>query len=410
MKILTVAEYIPTPPQMAGSPRSFCFARELSRDHEVSLVIFGDRATDAAEIDALEDSGVYTEIELLPRPNGEVPLHRRIAHSLTNQWYKYNGVLRPEYLAETSRRIDEIVRDRGIDVIYADGLGSVQFISTRHDSRVFLDMCDTPAGFYRRILGFRKSFWSRWSGMRAVKSVELWQARSIQRFPVTLVISEAEKSALGPDVRLGDVRVISNGIDSAYFCPEEVDVEQGLYVFVGVMGYGPNRDGAVFFADEVMPRVAEWEPTARFVAVGKGADDELKARYAGSRTEFTGEVDDVRPWVRRAEAFVCPLRTGAGLKNKVLVAMATRVPVVCSRLSLEGIDATPGEHLLVADTPEEYLEAFQFLRTSPEGRAEMIENAYRFVIERFTWESKRRQLNDLVESIARRSEAPSPVS
>src|SRR5690606_1868261 len=70
---------------------------------------------------------------------------------------------------------------------------------------------------------------------------------------------------------------------------------------------------------------------------------------ASDRIKVTGRVPDVRPYLARASAFVCPLRFGAGIKNKVLEALALGLPVIATPLSVDGIHIQPDESALVAE-------------------------------------------------------------
>jgi glycosyltransferase involved in cell wall biosynthesis len=71
----------------------------------------------------------------------------------------------------------------------------------------------------------------------------------------------------------------------------------------------------------------------------------------------TGTVPDVRPYLAHAAVSVAPLRVARGVQNKVLEAMAMALPVVVSPQALEGIDASPGAEVLLADGAEAFAQA-----------------------------------------------------
>lgn len=70
----------------------------------------------------------------------------------------------------------------------------------------------------------------------------------------------------------------------------------------------------------------------------------------------TGFVEDVRPYIRRAEVYVCPIRDGGGTKLKILDALAMGKPVVAHPVAIEGIDVETEKHVLTAETPEEFVQ------------------------------------------------------
>jgi glycosyltransferase involved in cell wall biosynthesis len=400
MNILMLSAIVPTPSFLPGSPRAFCFARELSSMHEVSLVLLPGFEIDERNVEVLRESGVYTSIERFPELTPVQPgLKNRLIHFLNNGWHLSQCYLRPEYLARARARILEICREQAIDVIYADGLALAQYVPDEYVDRTFMDLCDSLSAFYIKAAAARTRRVDRYKAERAVRAVRREEQRAIRRFPVTTVISEVERSAVSGHAPAEKVHVICNGTDSDYFHPTTCQPERGHLVFFGVMNFFPNADGALHFVRDLFPRIRAALPEATVAIVGKGPAPELQAENGKGGVTITGEVDDIRPWVHRAEAFVCPLRIGAGVKNKLLAAMAMKVPVICSRLSLDGVAAVPGTHLLVADTPEEYLAAIRSLRESPGRREALIENGYNLVIDHYSWKSKRKELNEVLERV-----------
>src|SRR5262249_33189131 len=62
----------------------------------------------------------------------------------------------------------------------------------------------------------------------------------------------------------------------------------------------------------------------------------------------------VRPYLADAAVAIAPLRIARGTQNKVLECMAAGVPVVSSPQAARGIQANPGEHLLVAENASSF--------------------------------------------------------
>lgn len=93
------------------------------------------------------------------------------------------------------------------------------------------------------------------------------------------------------------------------------------------------------------------------------------------------DVPDIRGYLSGATAMFVPMRMGGGVQTKVLEAMASRVPVVCSSHANAGLQATPDEHLLIATSPQEYAQKLSLLIRRP-ALGEAIRNrAQRWVEE-----------------------------
>jgi glycosyltransferase involved in cell wall biosynthesis len=185
------------------------------------------------------------------------------------------------------------------------------------------------------------------------RRIRVFEAEEFAHFGRVVVVSEQDKAALeelNPDLRIS---VIPNGVDAQFFSGNSIAPLPGRIVFTGSMSYPPNIVAANFLARQLLPHVQAVRPDAHAVIVGRNPHPRVIRLAALKGVEVTGEVDDIRPWLRRAQVFVCPMLSGTGIKNKLLEAMASELPCVVTPLALQGIDVTPGEHVLVGETAEE---------------------------------------------------------
>jgi glycosyltransferase involved in cell wall biosynthesis len=206
-----------------------------------------------------------------------------------------------------------------------------------------------------------------------------------QGFDRVVVLSEADRAALRA-LRPGlPVLVIPNGVDVAHFRPAGAPAGPPVLVLHGNYAYGPNVDAARRLVREVLPRVRAEVPDARVALVGPGPPAALAA-LAGSAVDVTGWVADVRPFLARAACLVAPIRQGAGMRNKLLEALAAGVPVVATPLACDGIAVTPGEDALLGATPGELAaQAVRVIRDSA-LRARLARGGRRLVEGTYTWE------------------------
>ena len=119
-------------------------------------------------------------------------------------------------------------------------------------------------------------------------------------------------------------------------------------------------------------------PTVRFQIVGMNPHARLDPCATMSGVEITGAVEDVRPYLYPATAYVIPMRIGGGTRFKALEAMAARKATVSTSLGVEGIDVTNGREMLIADEPQAMADAILgLLRDGPARRGQLGEAAYR---------------------------------
>jgi glycosyltransferase involved in cell wall biosynthesis len=119
---------------------------------------------------------------------------------------------------------------------------------------------------------------------------------------------------------------------------------------MGTLHYPPNADGIRWFAKDVFPLVRQQVPQVTLTIVGKNPPPDflhLQEQYPGVIT-VTGYVPDLTPFMEKAAIMVVAVRAGGGMRVRILEAFARGLPVVTTTVGLEGIEARPGEDVLVA--------------------------------------------------------------
>lgn len=213
------------------------------------------------------------------------------------------------------------------------------------------------------------------------RKMRRFERESLLRYDGVVAVSERDASIFAREFGCDHVSPIPTGVDLDFFDfapPQPAASEQGgKLVFTGSMDWAANIDGMQFFIREVWPLVLQRRPQARFEAVGRSPPAALlKLAQEVPGVHFTGRVEDVRPHVRDAQAFVIPLRVGGGTRIKAFEAMAMGCPVVSTALGVEGLDVHHGEHLLIRDDPVQFAEAVLELLAQP-ARARSLAHAAR---------------------------------
>ncbi|MBX2850634.1 MAG: glycosyltransferase, partial [Phycisphaeraceae bacterium] len=238
--------------------------------------------------------------------------------------------------------------------------------------------------------------------MRLVYQAEARRLRAVEAggvvpFDVVTVISDAEAQRYREHVTdRHEPVVVGNGVDLQRFTPG-TPTHEPVIIFTGVMSYKPNIDAAAWFARQVMPRILAAVPDARFDIVGKSPAREVRALGELPGVRVVGPVEDTAESLRAAAVAVAPMRIAPGVQNKVLEAMACGLPTVCSPAAASGIDAAPGEHLLVGEAAAEVAAQCVRMLLNPNERARIGINARYRVQQRYDWEAATVPMLDLLQ-------------
>ena len=380
MRILFLTPRLPYPPVKGDTLRVFHIIKHLSESHEILLLSLIGREEERRNLAHLETYCSKVETVLLGRYRSYLNVMGSLFSDTPFQVSYFSSPLMRERLRTT-------LREERVDLIHAVLLRSAHYVMRNHSLPKVVDLIDALSlnmeRRYRREKGFKRlAFREEW---KRVRSFEKEVCRS---FDKATVVSEMDRVAIGE----GNVEVVPNGVDTELFKPSTEGREGHLVIFTGNMGYFPNRDAVFYFREEILPMIVQQIPGLRFLIVGANPPRGIVHLGEDPRIVVTGFVDSVGDYLQKASVAVCPMRCGSGMQNKVLEAMACGTPVVATSLALEGIQATPGEHALVGDTPEAFADHVIALLRDAERSTALARKARELVEQRYSWRSSASRL------------------
>jgi glycosyltransferase involved in cell wall biosynthesis len=185
----------------------------------------------------------------------------------------------------------------------------------------------------------------------------------------TFVCSEGDRRYLAHFTRSDRVRTVPNTVT---FPPlSDGDASEPLMLFVGAMGYRPNAQAVDSLVQEIWPAVRARVPGARLAIIGPGREHTASYRLADESVTFTGFVDDLQSWYRRARVVCCPIYHGGGTRVKIIEAAAHAKAIVSTRLGAEGLNFEDGREIILRDAAAELVEACVHLLDDPNAAARL---------------------------------------
>ena len=219
------------------------------------------------------------------------------------------------------------------------------------------------------------------------------------RFERCVVVAGPDVEAVKKTVPEARVALIPYGTDTDYFHPVPVTKQPFTMVFHSHLGYAPNIEAALEFANDVFPLIRREIPEAVFHLVGAKPVEKITDLASRPGIKISADLPDLREAVCSAQLYVCAIRHGTGLKSKMLEAMGMRLPIVCYPGSTVGIEVEHGKQVLVAQNPEEFARYVLELLRDP-GKAETMAKAGRQLVEeQYSWDSRARMFEDLYRQV-----------
>lgn len=386
--ILFLSHRIPFPPDRGDKIRSHHLLKALAQIAPVHAATFGETAADMAEESALE--GVAKSHLLIQRDKA-LPI-AGIEALLTGKPVSltaFDDVRLREWVGRTLA--EQPIRTI---VVFSGQMG--QYVPDDFDGRVVIDLCDVDSAKFDAYAAegrLPRSLIDRREG----RILAAEEARLADRSNEVLLVSEAEaelfRSRL-PDGSARKVSALRNGIDAHFFDPEGATSPSPFaggagphLVFTGQMDYPPNVSAVQRVAASLLPSIRQEFPDAQFHIVGRAPIDKVMRLNAVAGVKVWGEVPDVRPFIRAADAILAPLTIARGIQNKVLEAMAMARPVIVSPEAATGIDATDGIHFAVGDSDDALVKLIIATLSDGEAAKTMGVAARRYVLQNQSWEA-----------------------
>lgn len=365
MKVLWLSHLIPYPPKGGVLQRSHHLLCEVARYHQVDLLAFNQTAllkplfpsveTGVAEATAFL-SRVCRKLHFLPLP-GEGQRYARhwlALRSLVGSPYNIRWLQSAQY----RRILSQWVADTPYDLVHVDTVSLIPYVSElARPSATVLDHHNIESSMLVRRAGNESSWPKKGYFLQEGLRLRGFERRYCPRFDLNITCSDLDSRELLRIAPASRVETVPNAVDTDYFVPGAAsDDDEARLIFVGRLNWYPNAQAANFIAERLWPLLKAAWPQLGFDLVGANPPQAAKALAARDPAfQVHGFVDDMRPMMARASVYVCPITDGGGTKLKVLDAMAMGKALVAHPIACEGIDVTPEENVLFAETPEDFV-------------------------------------------------------
>ncbi|HEY9744517.1 MAG TPA: glycosyltransferase family 4 protein [Coleofasciculaceae cyanobacterium] len=382
----------PYPPTLGGTQvRTFNLLKYLSGRHAITMIT--QRSEDVTDAEVEELRGWMEELLVFPQPQmseaeagilGKVQRFKTFLQEGTPPSVLYH------YSTDIQEWVDEAVTLSKFEVITCEH--SVNEIYVRPEwqqqLRTVVNIHSSVYGTCRNQLATGTSE-NQLRDQLNLPLLRRYEERYCSKFNCLVVTTPEDRRHIGAFDPEGQIAVIPNGVDLTLFPKRSSDPGGHHLVFVGAMDSLPNIDAVLFFSSEVFPEILQRYPDATLELVGTRPVQSVLDLGERPGITVTGRVSSVVDHLHKATICVVPLRTGYGIKNKTLEALAAGVPVVGSDRGLEGLAVDGADvplRALRANEPTEYVYAIGRLFEDRQLRKQLSENGRSLIEKKYTWE------------------------
>jgi sugar transferase (PEP-CTERM/EpsH1 system associated) len=394
LSILYICHRVPYPPDKGDKIRAFHQIRALAERHRIHLLTLADGPV--PDLAGLRE--LCEEVEVFPvsREAGFLRAGASLAgkRPLTMAFFSSRSL---------ERRVTELARLKRFDVVVAYSSSTAPYAELAAGVPRVLDMVDVDSAKWEQYARYAAPILRPVYALEArrLQAYEAAAGRSFAKVVLATGNEAADFLAFAPDA---PAVAIANGIDLDFFRPLDLPkAKHPTLIFTGQMDYFANVDGVVHFARKVLPRLRLRFPEIELLIVGRSPAGKVRELAELPGVHVTGAVGDVRPFLARAWVFVAPLRIARGVQNKVLEAMASNLPVVCSERVEAGLSEGGFENGrdLLASADDAGLElAITSLLEDSVLRERMAAAARGRLADAYKWSTNLKRFEDLLLDVA----------
>lgn len=392
MRLLFVCHELPTPSD-AGSHRVLYSLKHLSEKHDITLVAFrllGKEYPDLNNYCRIET------IDIASWPGLGSP--RAVLSAFQNMFSRIPSVLNYSYSARMDRKVKALL-DTRFDILAVDHPSMLRYVPSK---KVPIVLLETFAISEIALMHYKlERDWFK----KIIRLLYYYQmkgyAKKYRVADVSIAVSAHQRDIVRSHCPDLNIVVIPYGIDTDYLGVVEPETAFPSLIITGSMSSPGNKRGVLYFYNEIYPLVKARVPQLKLYIVGSNPGKEISRLATDKSVVVTGYVEDLRPYLSRAWVVVAPLLEGFGVKVRVLQAMAIGKAVISTPVVTAGIDVSPEQDIIIADSPNEFAERVIELLNDKQLREEIGTKARWLMETNHSWEKLTGRLSDVLEKTAK---------
>ena len=396
MRLLVVSEWFPYPPIAGAKIRAYNLIRQLARLAELDLVAQVRTLTPEQLAAGKDHLGQFCRtVEAVP----VIPYQYSTGKALRTLVDPVPPVVR--YMRNSP--LEQAVTFRwsqGYDAAVATISGypsaTLRSLVTKGVRPLIADSLE---------LGVFRPKSQRLSTRSIRSAVTWWRMRRFTRnilrdVDVVTVTSDAERELFSGLLRDPHQCVVMPSVlDMRDYTGHYGPRDHNALLYAGSFGYSANYEAMQWFTREVFGHVTGREKVKVRVTGNTAGRDLAPLRQACPQIEFTGFVDDIRPYFAESGICIVPILSGGSTRLKIVEAMAWGTPVVSTHIGAEGLEVSHGDNILLADTPADFAGAVERLVRDRDLWQRISAGGRRLVEERYSADRMYHQLEQVLSGL-----------
>lgn len=355
-KILFLTTEVPYPLDNGGKIRTFNMIKGLSSKFDIDLISFYEGRDDFKykELDDVCSSVNMIKLLFTNSKSKKVLVKNVVKSFINNRPFIVEKFINREY----EKKINDMISKNTYYSVIFDHLNITSYCKKMRNinSLKILSEHNCEYLILKRRYENEKSILKKLYLKYEYSKTEKYEKYMIKNFDKVIMLTEEDKQCIsGKEIQDDKISIVPISVDTNYKKSNYNNEIKNL-MFLGTMSWYPNEHGIIWFLNNVWPLIIKSNRKIKLYIVGKNPSDEIK-KMSSDRVIVTGYVDDVNKYIEICNVCIVPLFIGGGMRVKILECMAKGIPVISTSIGAEGIKYTRNNEIVIADTPEEFVES-----------------------------------------------------
>lgn len=204
-----------------------------------------------------------------------------------------------------------------------------------------------------------------------IRKFVIWSEYKLMHQPNTIIFTFSEKDKEIIKSRYKIKSFVTNFyLNEATLKAIPTSIKKRI-IFFGQWKRLDNFNGLKWFIEKIYPQISK---EVMITIIGSGLPENFKNLINNfTNLEYLGFVSNPYTLIANSLAVISPLFSGAGVKVKVIEALACGTPVIGNDIAFEGISNKYRDFMLNAEKPEDYIDLINTINISLEKRLKFKE-------------------------------------
>ncbi len=301
------------------------------------------------------------------------------------------------FFKEFEKALIETLTANTYDIVQLEGLFMAPYMGTikkYSKAKIALRAHNVEHLIWQRHIANEKSSFKKWYLTIQNKRLKKFEEEIFQRSDAIITITDADKAYILKQFPKLKIFTCITGVDlKDYVQNSEVKKQPNTIFSFGSMDWMPNLEAVEWFLENCWPKLHQKHPNCKFVIAGRHMPQRFKD-LGSSNVEVIENVTNNRDFYSTYNIMLVPLLSGSGLRIKIIEGLAYGKAIVSTHIGAEGIAIKNGEHMLLADSPNDFVSAIDKLLSSDNERELLEKNSKQFALDHLNNKNITKELID----------------